>query len=395
MGMETPDPPAEGGQAQGEPPLGAPVRRGRSQTSPLNRIVQAALTLLLLFLIFGVVLPQIADWSDVWDAISSLTAADALVLILLFVLIEVLKGAEQAVAIEPLSVTKAVVASEASTAVSNVVPGPSGTAMRLYIYRTWGLTSSDFARGWLLTSIVNNAIILFAPCIALALYAAQGDLSGKLVALAVIGAVLSIVCIAIAVGALRSERFAARVGAVVARLVTWARGIARRPSDTDLAAVIVRFRTDTIETVRETGLTLVVVILVKYLANALTLLVALRSVGVPQDALSVAGVFAAYAVVRLVTVVEITPGGVGVVEVAYIAALSYVTGDAYHAEIVAGVLLFRVVTYIAPIASGAICYVIWRRKRSWRVDVAADEAEDLEVVSAFVDERPPDKRPRE
>jgi len=101
MGMETPDPPAEGGQAQGEPPLGAPVRRGRSQTSPLNRIVQAALTLLLLFLIFGVVLPQIADWSDVWDAISSLTAADALVLILLFVLIEVLKGAEQAVAIEP------------------------------------------------------------------------------------------------------------------------------------------------------------------------------------------------------------------------------------------------------------------------------------------------------
>jgi hypothetical protein len=62
---------------------------------------------------------------------------------------------------------------------------------------------------------------------------------------------------------------------------------------------------------------------------------------------------------------------------------------------VAGVLLFRVVTYIAPIASGAICYVIWRRKRSWRVDVAADEAEDLEVVSAFVDERPPDKRPRE
>ena len=102
-----------------------------------------------------------------------------LVLIGFFVLIEFLKGAEQAVAIKPLPVGKAVVASEASTAVSNVIPGPSGTAMRLVIYRSWGLTSSDFARGWLLTSVVNNAIILFMPSIALAIYAAQGDVSGR------------------------------------------------------------------------------------------------------------------------------------------------------------------------------------------------------------------------
>ena len=214
-------------------------------------------------------------------------------------------------------------------------------------------------------------------------------------ALAAIGAVLSLVCIGIAAGALHSERFAERVGAFVERLVTWARGIAHRPSDTDLAEVIVRFRADTIETVRGAGVTLVGVILLKYVATGVTLLVSLRAVGVPDDALSVAGVFAAYAVVRLVTVVEITPGGVGVVEVAYIAALTYVTGDAYHAEIVAGVLLFRVVTYIAPIATGAICYLIWRRKRSWRVDVATDEPSDLEVVSALVDERPPPDEPRE
>ena len=389
--MGTPDPPAEGGQAQGEQPSAAPARRGSSRTSPAQRIVQAVLTLLLLFLIFGVVLPQIADWQDVWDVITSITLGAALLLAAFFVVIEVLKGAEQAVAIEPLSVPKAVVASEASTAVSNVIPGPSGTAMRLYIYRTWGLTSSDFARGWLLTSVVNNAIILFMPSIALALYAAQGDVSGKLVALAAIGAVFSLVCIGIAAGALRSEPFAARVGAVCARFVTWARGIAKRPSDTDLAAVIVRFSAETIDTVRQVGWRLLVVILLKYLANAACLIVALRACGVPSDALTIAGAFAAYSVVRLVTVVEITPGGVGVVEVAYIAALTYVTQDAYHTEIVAGVLLFRVVTYIAPIPAGAVAYVFWRMKKSWRVDVPPDEPGDLEIVSALVDERPPRK----
>ena len=70
--------------------------------------------------------------------------------------------------------------------------------------------------------------------------------------------------------------------------------------------------------------------------------------------------------VRLATVIEITPGGVGVVEVAYIAALTYVAGDGWDAEITAGVLLFRFVTYVAPIPVGAVCYVIWRRMTRWR-----------------------------
>jgi uncharacterized protein (TIRG00374 family) len=387
--MDTPEVPAGSSPAPDEQPEAGRVRKGKSRTSPLQRFVQAALTLLLLYLIFGVVLPQIADWGEVWDAIQELSGLDILILAGCFVLIEFLKGAEQAVAIKPLPVGKAVVASEASTAISNVIPGPSGTGMRLYIYRTWGLTSSDFARGWLLTSIVNNAIILFFPSIALAIYAAQGDVSGKLIALAVLGAVLSIAFIAIAAGMFRSERFAKRVGVLGGRLATWARGVVHRPSTTDIAAVIVRFRTETLETVRETGFKLVAVILLKYLANGATLLFALRAVGVPRDPLTIAGCFAAYSLVRLATVVEITPGGVGVVEVAYTAALSYVTADAYHAEIVAGVLLFRVVTYIAPIPAGALAYLLWRQKRSWRVAPGVEDPGELAVVSAMIDEHPP------
>ena len=267
--VDTPEAPAEGGQAHGDDP--APSRKVKGSASPLQRIVQAALTLLLLFVIFGVVLPQIADWSDVWDAIQELSAADVLVLIGFFVLIEFLKGAEQAVAIEPLPVGKAVVASEASTAVSNVIPGPSGTAMRLVIYRSWGLTSSDFARGWLLTSVVNNAIILFMPSIALAIYAVQGDVSGRLIGLAAIGAVLSIACIAIAVGrnTQRALRGARRPHLRPDRHV----GAGRRQSPFEH-----RFRRprgalppETIETVRGTGLLLLGVIMLKYLANAATL----------------------------------------------------------------------------------------------------------------------------
>jgi uncharacterized protein (TIRG00374 family) len=262
--------------------------------------------------------------------------------------------------------------------------------MRFYIYRTWGLTSADFARGWLLTSLINNGVILVMPAIALAAYATQGNLDRGIVVLALIGLVVSIAGLVVVLLAARSEDFARRLGHLCGRLVTWARGITRRPGPADFADAAVGFRRETLDVLRRTGLKLVVVIVLKDFATAACLLVSLRAVGVPHDPLTTLGVFAAYSVVRLATVIEITPGGVGVVEVAYIAALTYIAGDGWDAEITAGVLLFRFVTYVAPIPVGAVCYVIWRRRGSWRREPRhAEEATPLAVVSALVDERVP------
>src|SRR5262249_26853989 len=189
--------------------------RGRQRASPLHKLLQAAFTLLLLVVIFGYVLPQLADWSDVADALKEVSLAQGILLFLLFILIETLKGAEQSEAIRGLPVDHAIVASEASTAISNVIPGPSGTAARLVIYRSWGFTSADFARGWMLTAVVNNGLILFMPSIALALYAVQGDLTTQLIVLALVGTALSIIALLICIAALRSEPFARKVGHVV------------------------------------------------------------------------------------------------------------------------------------------------------------------------------------
>ena len=71
-----------------------------------------------------------------------------------------------------------------------------------------------------------------------------------------------------------------------------------------------------------------------------------------------------FAFARLLTAIPLTPGGVGVVELALIAGLS--RGSADDAQVVAGVLMFRLLTYVIPIVIGACTYVIWRRKRSWR-----------------------------
>jgi uncharacterized protein (TIRG00374 family) len=72
---------------------------------------------------------------------------------------------------------------------------------------------------------------------------------------------------------------------------------------------------------------------------------------------------AVFAFARLLTAIPLTPGGVGVVELALIAGISRGGGD--DAEVVAAVLLFRLLTFVLPILVGAFTYRYWRVNRSW------------------------------
>ena len=59
-----------------------------------------------------------------------------------------------------------------------------------------------------------------------------------------------------------------------------------------------------------------------------------------------------------------TPGGVGVVELALIGALVAAGGN--KPEVVAAVLVYRALTYVLPIPIGAACYVAWPRIKGWK-----------------------------
>ena len=65
-----------------------------------------------------------------------------------------------------------------------------------------------------------------------------------------------------------------------------------------------------------------------------------------------------YFVVTLLSSFVPVPGGVGVVEAGLTGALVAAGVDAPAA--LAGVLVFRLLTYVAPIVLGAVLYVVWR-----------------------------------
>jgi uncharacterized protein (TIRG00374 family) len=65
-----------------------------------------------------------------------------------------------------------------------------------------------------------------------------------------------------------------------------------------------------------------------------------------------------YFVVTLLSSFVPVPGGIGVVEAGLTGALVAAGVDARSA--LAGVLVYRLLTYVVPIALGAVLYVVWR-----------------------------------
>ena len=105
----------------------------------------------------------------------------------------------------------------------------------------------------------------------------------------------------------------------------------------------------------------------------LVLLVSLRQVGVSEQEVSWAQALAAFSFGRLLTAIPITPGGLGVIELGYVAALSVGVSEAVRAQIVAAVIVFRVLTFLPPILIGAVSYLFWQHNTSWRRPIGSRE----------------------
>ena len=102
------------------------------------------------------------------------------------------------------------------------------------------------------------------------------------------------------------------------------------------------------------------------------LLLCLRNLGISETEVSTAQAFAVFSFGRLISALPITPGGLGVIELGYIGGLVAAGGD--KAAVVAAVLLFRTLTFGVQIPLGGFTYLIWRAKKSWRIQ-GAEETE--------------------
>ena len=347
-----------------------------------RRLLGPLLSLALVAAVFFWFLPQFTSLSDVWASVQRMTALQIGLLLLAtvwnlatyqFVMVTTTPG---------MTLGQATVSTQTTTAVSNTVVGGAAIALGLtYSMNTsWGFSRSRTSVSLLTSGLWNNFAKLGLPVVALALLAFSAPpTAGRLTAgaLGVAGLLAAVTALWLV---LRSRESAARIGVALGRWVSAVLRLFHRPPvhGWDLALSKFRDRTVLLLHARWHWLTLTTV--VSHLSLFLVLLLALRFSGVTADQVGWAEALAVFAFARLLTAVPFTPGGLGVVEVAMISGLAAAGGD--RPAVAAGVLVFRVLTYVLPIPVGVLTYLFWQRNRSWRREPNAAPRTDLVPESA-------------
>jgi uncharacterized protein (TIRG00374 family) len=323
--------------------------------------------------LFAVVLPRIADYGAVWDIVKGLSSTDIAILAAVAILNVLTFGPPWMAALPGLSFRNSLTVSLASTAISNVAPGGDavGLAMTFAMLRGWGFDKARTTLALVVFTVWNQLVNVAFPVIAIVLLSAEGQRNRLLQIAATIGAAILVIALVAFFIALRSESGARRVGEYAQRLVDWALRLVRRKPMTGVTEALVQFRVNSLDLLRRRWAALTLTTLAGHLTVWLVLVVSLRVVGVDADQVSLVESFAAWALVRLLTAVPITPGGLGIVELGLTGTLIGFGGE--RDQVVAAVLLYRALTFLPPLPLGLLAGLTFRRGHPGELD--ADEAE--------------------
>lgn len=334
----------------------------QSQGVRWRRGLRVVLSVAVVVAIFVGVLPQVADLSEVARTVGALTGLEVATALAVAGWNLWSYWLVQVSSLPGLRVSQAAVVTQSATSLANTVPAGAavGVGVVYRMYTSWGFAPSAVTLSLLVSGIWNNLAKVAMPVVALGLLALQGDASVALVTASLVGVVVLVATIGSFAVALRSDRLARRVASAVEGGVSRIRRLVRRGPVTGWAERASTFRTETIDLLGRRWLALTASTVVSHLSLFAVLMVALRHVGVSAAEVSTAEVLGAFAFVRLISALPVTPGGLGVVELGLTAALVVAGGN--EESVVAGVLVYRALTYLLPIPLGALTYLWWRRR---------------------------------
>jgi putative heme transporter len=364
---------------QGDGGAGASASPARSIN--VKKMLGLAASIVIVVGIFVYAIPKFADYAEVWKAAQTLTPLEigSLVAVMIFNLFTYWWA--NMAALPGLRLGHAAVLTQTTTSVANTLPGGGAIAVGLTytILKSWGFTGTDTALYVGVTGLWNIFTKLALPVISIALLVATGKSSTAYITAAIVGIIVLAIAVAVLAAIFASERLARRVGELLQKVAAPILRLFRYRKELRWGDGAVRFRRDTIGLVRHRWIRLTFFTVLSQLALFLVLLVSLRHMGVSEADVSTAEAFAVFAFSRLLSAVPITPGGVGVIDLGYVGGLSALVPDSLKPEVVAAVLLFRLLTYGVQIPIGGFTYLIWRAKRDWR-----KPAPDQDPLEAYI-----------
>jgi putative heme transporter len=334
--------------------------RRRGLTKNHKRLLGAAGSIAVVVLVFVFVLPRIANYGDVLDVVGGLDWQDWAVLAIAVLFNLATFPPPWMAALPGLGYREAMAMTQASTALSIVSPAGAavGMAASYSMLRSWRFEAGAVGLAVAVTGIWNQLANLAFPVVALALLTAEGQDHPALRTAALIGVIALIVAITAFTLILSRAKWALSIGDRAARLANRALRVVRKGPVGWGGATFARFRSRALGLLRRRWHVITVATLAGHLTVFVLLLVCLRVTGITESEVTVVEAFAAWALVRILGALPLTPAGVGVVEVGLTGAL--VAFGAPNAEAVAATLLYRALTVLPTLALGLLAAATWR-----------------------------------
>ena len=342
------------------PVVGGPP--ARPQPTRRQVMARAAILIGIIAFVFVGVLPRLVDYDAVRAALASLTAAQLAVLVAATGIAYVANAGPCRVLVEGLSWPHAVGADLSARAVVSTIPGPTDIATKYVLYRQWEIPAETATAGIVFAAFFEPLSALVLPLIAVIGVVVSGQTTEpKVIWLAVVGTAIFVVAALGLMAIVRSESLARRFGNGLDWLARHLWRLVRKEPPTGIVQGVLDVRARSKDILSSHGLLAFAAAVAAKLAWFLVLEVSLWAVGITPDELPPAVVLAAMAVVTIISLIPITPGAVGVSEVAYIGLLSAVAGEGATGQITAAITLFRIAQWLAPILIGWILLAILRR----------------------------------
>jgi uncharacterized membrane protein YbhN (UPF0104 family) len=335
---------------------------GRPRRRLGRKIFRTAGSAVLVAAIFGFAVPHFASYRSVWASTEAMTWTQGL-------LVAAAAAASMASAwimicsvLPSIRLREAAVVNLGSNAVANTLPAGGALAMGVSwaMLSSWDVSTAQYVLYTLVSGIWNVFARLGLPVLALLVLATASRPGAGLIAAGAVGLALLVAGAASLSLLVRSESFARRAGRALQFVLVIACRVVRRPASFDVPGSVLGFRHQAGALIAARGWRITAATAAANLTLWLVLLACLRGMGLSQAQVPWQTSLAAFAFVRLLTVLPLTPGGLGITELGLIGILAAGAGHQASAQVTAAVLLYRAVTYLPPIPLGAIACLAWR-----------------------------------
>ena len=354
------------------------------------KLVGFIILLALLYYAFFVVLPATIDWDEVWAALTALTGQQLVVLGLAGVLVMVLLGWAAKASLPGLRLYQGFESSATGQMTAFVIPPPGDYVIRFSMYRTYGFTDKESATSVLIAMVMRYLATFFMPIIGLAaiLVAGQGTTDAVWWFLGYSTAFFAVAYLIRRI--IISDATAQAVGRWSNSLVTWTMKRFHRTPSKDIEQIVVDFGQKTRGTAKSNRWSLIVSNLAWGLGNALVLGLSMRFSGLDSSEVSPAAVLLASGLVMVLNVLPVP--GLNALIVPQLSSILGLTTETQQSQLTAALTLYRVDTWIMPMAIGCVMFFVWRFRV--RKDTVTTVNKDSESDGGW-DSDPPSSGPTE